>query len=192
MTASSTSRAERLYRALLNAYPAVFRREYGDLMAQHFSDCYRLATQEQRTSGIPLFWLRTLGDLLHSAALERIATVRSSGLWPIALAILLGLAIGSIDYTASEVQATLLVLLPVGFLFGLAAPRRAWRWALLLGLAIPVVHVAGHMLNIRPPYKDMVIASLLALIPAFLAVYCGAAARWILQAFRGTPPGMEL
>jgi hypothetical protein len=192
MTSSSTSRAERLYRALLYAYPAAFRREYGDLMAQHFGDCYRLAAHEERASSMPIFWLRTLGDLLRSAALERIAAARSSGLWLLPLAILSGLVIGSVDYTATEVQATLLVLLPVGFLFGMIAPRRARAWALILGLAIPLVHVIGHMLNIRPPYKDMVVASLLALIPAFLAVYCGAAARWILQAFRSTPPGKAL
>ena len=40
------SRSERIYRALLMAYPAEFRREYGEQMEQAFGDLYREAANE--------------------------------------------------------------------------------------------------------------------------------------------------
>ena len=55
----------RVYRCLLFAYPALFRRRFGDQMLQTFRDCYRF---EVNKTG---FWLRTLVDLIFTAARER-------------------------------------------------------------------------------------------------------------------------
>jgi hypothetical protein len=181
MPAPLPSFALKVYRMLLNAYPAAFRRSYGALMMQHFTDCYHLACQQADDAALRRFWWTSLFDLFHAALLERWAELRTTRGWLWPLAACLGLGIGYVDYTATEVQATLLVLLPIAFCFGLAAPRRAWRWALVLGLAIPLVHIIGHAFNIQPPYHDMVIASLLALIPAFLAAYSGATLRWLVR-----------
>ena len=181
MPAAPTPLAIKIYRLLLRAYPAAFRREYGAPMLQHFADCYRLARQESAPLARWRFWYASLADLAHAALIERLAEARAARawLWPLALA--LGLGIGYVDYTATEVQATLLVLLPVAFAFGLALPRQAWRWALVLGLSIPLAHIIGHAFNLHPPYHDMVIASLLALIPSFLAAYSGVLFRWMVK-----------
>jgi hypothetical protein len=168
-----------IYQLLLRAYPADFRRNYGPLMLQHFTDCYSLARQKPDYAAFSGFWLATLADLVHSALLERLDEMRMKRWRFWGLVVLLGLVTGAIDYTASEVQATLLVLLPIAFCCGFAAERPAWRCAVLLGLAIPAAHLMGHAINIRPPYHDHVIASLLALIPAFLATYSGAGLRWL-------------
>jgi hypothetical protein len=173
--------SQRIYRILLYAYPASFRHDYAALMEQHFADCCRLAHHEPGPAALLRFWGSSLGDLLGSALMEHLAEMRATRGWMWPLALLLGLGIGYVDYTATEVQATLLVLLPVAFGFGLAAPRSAWRWALLLGLCIPLVHILLHMFNVRPPYPDFVIETLLALIPAFLAAYSGAALRWLVK-----------
>ena len=58
----------RLYGLLLFAYPAEFRREFGNEMLQVFRDCYRT---EARARSLPSFWLRTLVDLVLTAAKER-------------------------------------------------------------------------------------------------------------------------
>ena len=58
----------RLYGLLLFAYPAEFRREFGNQMLQVFRDCYRA---EARARALPSFWLRTLVDLVLTAAKER-------------------------------------------------------------------------------------------------------------------------
>lgn len=58
----------RLYGWLLVAYPLDFRREFGNEMLQVFRDCYRA---EARARSLPSFWLRTLLDLVLTAAKER-------------------------------------------------------------------------------------------------------------------------
>ncbi|HJU92050.1 MAG TPA: hypothetical protein VJ656_03860 [Pyrinomonadaceae bacterium] len=60
--------SDRLYGLLLFAYPSGFRREFGNEMLQVFRDCYRA---EARARSLPSFWLRTLLDLLLTAAKER-------------------------------------------------------------------------------------------------------------------------
>ena len=60
--------SSRLYGWLLIAYPSEFRREFGDQMLQVFRDCYRA---EARGGSLPGFWLRTLMDLVITAAKER-------------------------------------------------------------------------------------------------------------------------
>ena len=58
----------RLYGLLLFAYPAEFRREFGNEMLQVFRECYRA---EARARSLPSFWLRTLVDLAFTAIKER-------------------------------------------------------------------------------------------------------------------------
>lgn len=180
MPATPKPFATKVYQLLLQFYPTAFRQSYGTLMVQHFSDCYHLACQKPGLVTLLRFWADILADLFQSAFRERIETMRINHWQFWLLVIFLGLGIGAIDYTVVEVQATLLFLLPAAFCLGLAAPRLTWRCALILGLAIPVAHVIGHVLNIRPPYHDYVIASLLALIPSFLAAYSGTAVRWLV------------
>jgi hypothetical protein len=63
---------ERFYSTLLRAYPAPFRREYGDGMLEAFRQLHRA----HRGSRIA-FWRFVLGDLVQSAVLSQIETCRS-------------------------------------------------------------------------------------------------------------------
>ena len=67
------SASARLYRVLLGAYPARFRREYGAPMLQVFRDCCREAARQRGLYGIAVVWLTALRDLLVSAIVERVA-----------------------------------------------------------------------------------------------------------------------
>lgn len=58
----------RVYGLLLLAYPPEFRHEFGSQMLQVFRDSYRA---EARSGSVPSFWLRTLLDLILTAAKER-------------------------------------------------------------------------------------------------------------------------
>ena len=58
----------RIYGWLLLAYPPEFRRRFGDEMLQVFRDCSR---DEARTRTLAVFWLRTVLDLILTAAKER-------------------------------------------------------------------------------------------------------------------------
>jgi hypothetical protein len=66
----------RVYGWLLLAYPAEFRQAFGDQMVQVFRDCYRAET---RSGSLPGFWLRTLLDLVLTAAKERADSSRREG-----------------------------------------------------------------------------------------------------------------
>ena len=69
MTAS-----ERIYRVLLQAYPARFREVYGPPMAQVFRDCCREAERRAGAAGVARLWLGILGDLAITAIAERVTS----------------------------------------------------------------------------------------------------------------------
>jgi len=64
--------SDRLYRTLLMAYPAKFRREYGPLMAQAFRDLCRDAYHRHGVPELLKLWLRTLPEVAATAAVERV------------------------------------------------------------------------------------------------------------------------
>jgi len=66
------SGSERLYRALLAAYPKEFRRAYGREMAQVFRSMCREEFVSGGSGGLVRLWVRTLLDLLATALAERI------------------------------------------------------------------------------------------------------------------------
>lgn len=67
----------RLYRWMLRLYPAAFRAEYGDEMAQVFEDLCRDAGLRAGRRGLIGVWLRASADLWMSAWNERMAEMNS-------------------------------------------------------------------------------------------------------------------
>ena len=67
-------RSERVYRALLLMYPKDFRRRYGPQMVQVFGDLWREERERAGLAGLALLWVRTVLDLLLTAASERTRT----------------------------------------------------------------------------------------------------------------------
>ena len=63
--------SERVYRALLAAYPREFRREYGAQMRQVFRDLCREELRKKQTRGLVRLWIRTVLDLGRSALVQR-------------------------------------------------------------------------------------------------------------------------
>jgi hypothetical protein len=68
----AVSGSERLYRALLAAYPKEFRRAHGREMAQVFRCMCREEVVSGGRGGLARLWARTLWDLLATALAERI------------------------------------------------------------------------------------------------------------------------
>jgi hypothetical protein len=68
----AVSGSERLYRALLAAYPKEFRRAHGREMAQVFRCMCREEVVRGGSRGLARLWVRTLLDLLATALAERI------------------------------------------------------------------------------------------------------------------------
>jgi hypothetical protein len=66
----ATAWSARLYRALLLAFPAPFRRAYGDEMARAFRDLCRDAWRTGGARGVLALWPRALRDLALAASAE--------------------------------------------------------------------------------------------------------------------------
>jgi hypothetical protein len=65
------SLSERVYRMLLIAYPAAYRREYGALMVQVFRDMCRDSYRQGGAAAVALWWCSTLLDLVYTAFEQR-------------------------------------------------------------------------------------------------------------------------
>src|SRR2546421_1351272 len=74
---ANDSLSVRAYRFLLLTYPRTFRAEYGPHMIQVFRDSYRTELRTHEAAGVFRLWLRTLPDLVQSAAKEHLETERS-------------------------------------------------------------------------------------------------------------------
>lgn len=67
----------RLYRLLLQVYPAEFRREYGREMQQVFRELCRDELSRSGKFGLLRLWLRTLADLICTAPGEHSINMRA-------------------------------------------------------------------------------------------------------------------
>lgn len=108
------------------------------------------------------------------------------------VAILLGALVGFSDFRSKEVQPIVLMILIFTSIFGFWQPRSGWLWALLIGGGVPVAHFLNLVLGFAPPYPVMpnVFGSFIALIPAFIGAYTGAASNWLMHELRSQ--GKEL
>lgn len=98
-----------------------------------------------------------------------------------ALALAGGIFAWWVDSRNDEPQAAVLVILVVTFTLGFLLPRRAWLWALIVGICLPGGYLLARTLGYLPsaPLEPGWYAASLALIPGFIGAYLGALARVI-------------
>jgi hypothetical protein len=80
--AASTS--ERVYRALIRAYPEEVRRRYADEMVRYFGDLCREESRSRGPKGLALLWARTLPEWFFTALKERGAMLPRNAYLPVA------------------------------------------------------------------------------------------------------------
>ena len=76
------------------------------------------------------------------------------GAVPYALALLLGLDIGWVNVLTDQAPFVALPLLATTAILGLAWPRRAWLWALLVGIWLPLGQGFALLTSMRLPYPN--------------------------------------
>ena len=106
---------ERVYRALLRAYPRSFRGEYADLMAQLFADQVRYA-RDGHGPGVVSIWLRGLIDVFSSATAHRLRKEFHVSLsyYP-AMTILLGITLVLLMFGGPILAIPVFILEIIGF-----------------------------------------------------------------------------
>ncbi len=97
------------------------------------------------------------------------------------------LVIGWMNFHATDdVQAVAAALLGAGFGLGLYRPRRAWLFAVLLFLAIPLSGTYADTLGYHPGVSkpEPLYQSVIALIPSLAGAYAGVAVRSMVRRSR--------
>ncbi len=100
----------------------------------------------------------------------------------ILISIGIGLFAGYVDFRNDEPQAAVIVIGVGGIIIGFLQPKKAWLWAIIIALGLPAAYLIGAALGYTPhdwPQPGLY-ATLLTLIPSFIANYCGAFARQAL------------
>ena len=100
------------------------------------------------------------------------------------VALIGGFVAGAVDFNNNEPQAAVLVIIFFAGLLGFAQPRKAWRWALIVGLGVPIVGLIATALgySAKSVPEPGWYASLIALVPAFFSTYCGVLLRKAISA----------
>ena len=102
-------------------------------------------------------------------------------LWLPLLTMLFGVITGLIDLNSTEPQLSALMLLAIGFFAGYVKPNYAWVWALLLGIWVPLAEFTTLAIGMKLAYRPDILASSIALVPAFIGAYGGAFVQWAAE-----------
>ena len=85
-----------------------------------------------------------------------------------------GVFAGWIDIKVGDLLFTALLVLAPCMMLGLMRPQRAWRWAVVVGICVPVVELLGYVVLAQKPYRAQIYESFLAFLPGIVGLYGGA------------------
>ena len=125
-----------------------------------------------------LFNMIVFNSLVLFLPMAAILLWLKADLWLPLLTMFLGVIIGLIDLTSAEPQLPALLLLAIGFFAGYAKPKYAWVWALLLGIWVPLAEFTTLAIGMKLTDRPDILASSIALVPAFVGAYGGAFVQW--------------
>jgi hypothetical protein len=154
-------------RALLRLYPRRWRERYGD----------EFALILRSTPPGP----HTVFDVVRGAVDAHVREIRLGPALRWALLAACAAAVGWLNFHASDdVQPVAAALLVFGFGFGAHRPGRAWLAAVALFAAVPLSGVWADAASYHPGLVKPapLYESVIALIPALLGAYAGAAVGW--------------
>jgi hypothetical protein len=154
-------------RALLRLYPRRWRERYGD----------EFALVLRATPPGP----HTVFDVVRGALDAHVRGARRGPLVRWTLLAACAAVVGWLNFHASDdVQPVAAALLVFGFVFGAHGPGRAWLAAAVLFAAVPLSGVLADAVSYHPGLikPAPLYESVIALIPALLGAYSGAAVGW--------------
>ena len=91
------------------------------------------------------------------------------------IAIFLGAIAGFVDLFVESAQVAATIIVVFSFLLSLTYPRRAWLWAVLTGMSVPLANTLAVALgyeHLRRP--ENIYLSYIVFLPAFIGAYSAA------------------
>ena len=113
--------------------------------------------------------------------------MRKSDVFIYLLAVLFGLSAGLLEITVGDLLATALCVLLSTLVLGFLRPRRAWRWTVIVGAFVPLMHLAAYLVMTQKPYRAQIWESGLGLVTGIAGSYAGAMARLGVDQLFRTP-----
>ncbi len=120
-----------------------------------------------------LFTVVTFNSLVLFLPIAMLVLWRKPQLWLHLLTFFLGVITGFIGYGTDDPQFPVLLLLVFGFFAGFAQPKRAWLWALLLAVWVPLFELAAVAVGASKGQLSSALESFIVFLPAFLGAYGG-------------------
>jgi hypothetical protein len=96
-------------------------------------------------------------------------------------AVVMGLLSGWVDLKIGDLLLTALVVLAACMLLAVFRPARTWRWAVLVGVMVPLADLFGYLALTQKPYRAQIYESFLAFLPAIAGAYGGAMLRGAIE-----------
>lgn len=132
------------------------------------------------------FTVIAFNALVLALPIGAITLWRKPELWLHLWTLFIGVVVGLMDVKATEVQLTVLLLLAFGFFAGFNQPRRAWRWAMLLSVWVPIFGFVALGVGLTQFRAQEQFGSFIALVPAFLGTYAGVIVRQLARKTQDT------
>ena len=93
----------------------------------------------------------------------------------IAIAVVLGVIAGVVDLIAMSAQVAATLIVVFSFLLSLTYPRKAWLWAILTAMFVPLANTLAVALgygHLRRP--ESIYLTYMVFVPAFIGAYSAA------------------
>ena len=101
------------------------------------------------------------------------------------VALVSAIVCGVTDLLVRPTQIAPALIVISTFLLSIAYPRQAWRWALIVGMGVPLAHLIAAEFGFINRYRSAnLYLTYLALVPAFIGAYSA----YLLRRFASPPP----
>ncbi len=174
-----------IYRFLLSALPSDFVRKFGDEMEITFGDMLREARVEGGTMGVARAFCSALLDLSGTLVREHYVDMKAKACINLAFFIVSVAAVLVVNKSSTEVQAPFLILITSSFLLGAINPKDSWKWAILLGSAVPMYDLLLACLHVIP-YERGLFGEFATIIPTLIFGGAGAFGASAIRIAEGT------
>jgi hypothetical protein len=102
---------------------------------------------------------------------------RLPNIFTYALAVLLGLAAGFLEITISDLLVTAIFVMFATMVLGFIRPRRAWQWAVIVAVFVPLLRLAAYILLNQHSDRAQIWESAMGFVTGTVGAYAGVLGR---------------